>query len=76
MAVFEDRSERLIYLGRSSVQVRANFTEAFLELFDDEDRDLVKHIALQRWQGAPDQGRRLHHTNLAVPSKVKLAKSA
>jgi hypothetical protein len=76
MAVFEDRSERLVYLGRSSTQVRANFAEAYFEVLDAEERDQVRSIALQRWHGAPDAGRWLHQTNLTIPVKAKLARSA
>jgi len=76
MAVFDDRGDRLIYLGRSSTQVRAGFTNAYYEVLDEEEREHVSSVALQRWQGAPDQGRWLLHTNLTVPSKAKLARSA
>jgi hypothetical protein len=76
MAVFEDRSELLVYLGRSSTQVRAGFASAYFELLDDEERERVKAISLQRWQGAADAGRWLHQTNLSVPSKAKLAQTA
>ncbi len=76
VAVFEDRTERLVYLGRSSTQVRANFAEAYFEILDDEERDLVRSIALQRWHGAPDAGRWMQQTNLTVPVKAKLARSA
>jgi hypothetical protein len=76
VAVFEDRSERLVYLGRSSTQVRANFAEAYFEILDDEEREHVRAIALQRWHGAPDAGRWLHQTNLTIPVKAKLARSA
>jgi hypothetical protein len=76
MAVFDDRGDRLIYLGRSSTQVRAGFTEAFFEVLDDEEREHVRSIALQRWHGAPDSGRWLLQTNLAVPVQAKLARSA
>ena len=67
VAVFDDRPDRLIYLGRSSTQVRAGFVGAYLELFDDEERDHVQSIRLERWHGAPDAGRWLHQTNLKVP---------
>lgn len=76
LAIFEDRSERLIYLGRSSTQVRANFADAFFELFEDEERDQVRSIALQRWHGAPDAGRWLHQSSLTIPVRAKLARSA
>lgn len=76
MAVFDDRADRLIYLGRSSTQVRASYSQAFLEVLDDEEREHVVSISLQRWQGAADAGRWLHQTNLTVPLEVKLARSA
>ena len=76
VAVFDDRSDRLIYLGRSSTQVRANFGAAFFEVLDDEERDHVCSISLQRWHGAPDAGRWLHQTNLNLPVRAKLARSA
>jgi hypothetical protein len=76
VAIFDDRGERLIFLGRSSTQVRAGFVQAYFEVLDDEEREHVRGIALQRWHGAPDAGRWLHQTNLNVPQKAKLARSA
>lgn len=76
MAVFDDRSERLLYLGRSSTQVRAGFTQAFFEVLDDEERDQVRSISLQRWHGAPDAGRWMHQTMLTIPTAVKVSRSA
>jgi hypothetical protein len=76
MAVFDDRGDRLLYLGRSSTQVRAGFTQAFFEVLDDEEREHVRAIALQRWHGAPDAGRWMHQTNLTIPTTAKVARSA
>jgi hypothetical protein len=76
LAIFEDGSERLLFLGRSTTQVRAGYTTAFLEVLDDEERDQVRTISLQRWHGAPDAGRWLQQTILSIPGAVKLAKSA
>jgi hypothetical protein len=76
VAVFDDRSERLLYLGRSSIQVRTGFKEAFLELLDDEEREHVRSISLQRWHGAPDCGRWIHQTNLNVPLPAKVMRAA
>jgi hypothetical protein len=76
VAVFDDRNDCLLYLGRSSTQVRAGFASAFNELLDDEEREHVQSISLQRWQGAADAGRWIHHTNLAVPNTVKVVRSA
>src|SRR3954467_3379355 len=76
VAVFDDRTDRLLYLGRSSTQVRGSFALAYFEVLDDEEREHVKSISLQRWHGAPDAGRWLHQTNLTIPVKAKLAPSA
>jgi hypothetical protein len=76
VAVFDDRDDALLYLGRSSTQVRAGYVEAFLELLDDEERDHVTSVALQRWNGAPDAGRWMHQTTLKVPVQAKVARSA
>lgn len=74
VAVFDDRPEALLYLGRSSTQVRAGYAEAFQEILDEEERQHVASIALQRWHGTPDAGRWLHQTNLRIPAGQKLAK--
>jgi len=76
VAVFDDRGDRLLYLGRSSTQVRSGFAQAFLEVLDDEEREHVQSISLQRWHGAPDAGRWLHQTNLNIPTSAKVARSA
>ena len=76
MAVFDDRGDRLLFLGRSSTQVRAGFTQAFMEVLDEEERDHVRSISLQRWHGAADAGRWMHQTNLNVPVPVKAVRSA
>ncbi len=76
VAVFEDRPDVLLYLNRSSPQVRAGLREAYFDVQDDEERAAVKAIALQRWHGAPDAGRWMHQSNLPIPTKEKLALSA
>lgn len=76
VAVFDDRADQLLYLGRSSTQVRAGFAEAFFEVLDDEEREHVRSISLQRWQGAPDAGKWMHQSNLNLPVKAKLARTA
>jgi hypothetical protein len=76
VAVFEDRPEILLYLNRSSPQVRAGLRTAFFEVLDDEERAACKSIALERWHGAPDAGRWVHQSTLAIPTAEKLALSA
>ena len=76
VAIFDDRNDCLLYLGRSSTQVRAGYAEAFHEVLDNEERDHVRSISLQRWHGAPDAGRWVHQSTLAIPTAEKLALSA
>ena len=76
VAEFDDRPDQLVYLHRSSTQVRAGFRQAFLELFDEEEREHVTGIALQRWHGAPDAGQWMHQTNLQKPASAGVEKLA
>ena len=45
VAVFDDRSDMLLYLNRSSTQVRAGYRNAFFELLDEEEREHEQHRA-------------------------------
>ncbi len=77
MAKFEDGREALLLIGRSSTQVRSGYVDSFNDLLDDEERDMVESISLQRWHGAPDAGTWEHQTTLKVPSTTpKLARMA
>ena len=76
VAVFDDRPDQLIFLGRSSTQVRAGYVTAFFELLDEEERGHVRAVALQRWHGAPDAGRWMHQTTMNIPATAKVAASA
>jgi hypothetical protein len=76
LAIFDDRGDQLLYLGRSSTQVRAGFSEAFFEVLDEEERDHVRTISLQRWQGAADAGHWTHQTNLPIPTLAQVFRAA
>jgi hypothetical protein len=76
VAVFDDRPEMLLYLNRSSPQVRAGYRAAFIDLLDEEERGHIKTISMQRWQGAPDSGRWVHQSDLPVPLKEKVSLAA
>ena len=76
VAILEGVGECLLYVGRSSTQVRAGYPEAYAELLDEEEKDLVTGIQLQQWQGAPDAGRWLHKNDLKVPTPLKALKAA
>ncbi len=69
LAVFEDGSEGLICLGRSTTQVRAAYGTAFMEILDEEERARVRSVALQCWQGAPDEGKWLTKNTLNIPTR-------
>ncbi len=76
VAVFDDRPEALIFVGRSSTQVRGEYLDAYMELLDDEEREHVTTIQLQQWHGAPDAGRWMQKANLKVPVPVKMKVAA
>jgi hypothetical protein len=76
VAVFDDRPEMLLYLNRSSPQVRAGYRVAFMDLLDEQERGHVTSISMQRWQGAPDSGRWVHQSDLPVPMKEKVSSLA
>lgn len=73
VAVLDGRGEALLYVGRSSTQVRGGYGEAYNELLDDDERELVTTIKLQQWQGAPDAGKWLDKAELRLPSPAKVA---
>ncbi|MGL4420682.1 MAG: hypothetical protein ACRCZF_08465 [Gemmataceae bacterium] len=75
VAILEGRGECLLYVGRSSKQVRDGYAEAFTELLDEEEKELVSGIQLQQWQGAPDAGRwqQKNELRLPMPAKVRVA---
>jgi hypothetical protein len=76
VAVFDDRGDALLFVGRSSTHVRQEYAESFLEYLDDEERDHVTGIQLQQWSGAPDAGRWILKANLKVPANVKVRVAA
>ncbi len=75
VAVLDGTLEALLFVGRSSTQVRAGYGEAFAELLDDEEKDRVTTIRLQQWQGAADAGKWHDKAELRLPSP-KLARVA
>jgi len=77
MARFEDGREALLLIGRSSTQVRQGYVDSFHDLLDDEEREQVTSISLQRWHGAPDAGTWEHQNTLKVPATTaKVARLA
>ena len=73
MAVFEDGREALVFVGRSNSNIRQNYEDSYKELFDDEEKEQIVTINLQRWHGAPDAGCWENVTTLKVPG-LKLAR--
>ncbi len=71
-------TEALVFIGRSSTQVRAGYAEAFADQFDDDEKERVTVLRLQQWQGAPDAGKWLDKAELRLPtpSAAKLARAA
>lgn len=77
VAILDGDVECLLFVGRSSTQVRGGYVEAFNELLEADERDGVTTIKLQQWQGAPDAGKWQDKGELRLPSPAKvLAKMA
>ena len=77
VAVLDGEVEALLFVGRSSTQVRAGYAESVAELLDDEERERVTAIRLQQWQGAPDAGKWTEKSELRIPAPAaKLARAA
>jgi hypothetical protein len=66
--VFADGTECLVYLGRSTTQVRAGYAAAYSELLDADEQSRVLEVALECWQGVADAGRWIRKATLLVPS--------
>jgi hypothetical protein len=75
IAIFDDRPDALIFVGRSSTQVRQEYVQAYNEGLDEEEREHVTTIQLQQWSGAPDAGRWVLKNTLKIPgtARVKVA---
>jgi hypothetical protein len=71
LAIMEGGRECLLFVGRSSKNVREEYVAAFEELLDDDEQESVKDIQLQQWQGAPDAGRWQTKAELRHPLKLK-----
>jgi hypothetical protein len=77
VAVLEGRGECLLFVGRSSTHVRGEYVEAYTELLDDEEKEIVTAIKMEQWQGTPDAGRWVQKNDLRVPQPAKqLARAA
>jgi hypothetical protein len=76
LAVFDDGTKCLLFVGRSTIHVRTGYADAYAELLDDEERTRVLRIDLQCWGGAADQGRWLTKADLPLPQRRELAKAA
>jgi hypothetical protein len=77
LAVYTNGDEALLFVGRSSTQVRAGYEDSFKHLLDDEERDMVTKIRLQQWQGAPDAGKWHDKAELRNPlTKQSLVRAA
>ena len=75
VAVFEDGSEALLYIGRSSTQIRQGYVEAYLSAIQEEGWEEATAIRMEQWSGAPDAGRWMVKAALKqpTPAKVRLA---
>ena len=76
LAILDDNTQCLLYVGRSTTQIRTGYAAAFLEVLDNEQRARVRSISMQCWQGAADRGRWIAKAVLSIPcSKPAAAQS-
>ncbi len=75
IAILEGRGECLLFVGRSSKNVRDEYVDSFNELLEADEKELVTSIQLQQWQGTPDAGRWQFKNELRVPQSAKLARA-
>ena len=76
VGVFQDGNEALIFVGRSSTQVREGYADAFLEQFEEDERENITTIQLQQWHGTPDAGKWMNKAVLRMPTPAKLKVAA
>ena len=79
LAVYANGDEVLLFVGRSSTQVRAGFEDSFKEQLVEDEQQMVTRIRLQQWQGAPDAGKwhdKAELKNPLVKAKEKLERVA
>jgi hypothetical protein len=69
LAILDDNSERLIFVGRSAPHVRAEYGAAFLKLLDEFEQASVQTISLQCWHGAADRGTWQTRSELPPPDR-------
>lgn len=73
VAQFRDGREGLVVLGFSHGEVLENYGEAFLELYDKEQREQeIIGVQLQKWDGAADAGRWKPHKTLPIPKPLSM----
>jgi len=71
IAIFEDGREALLYLGMSSQKIRDGYSSAFFDILEEDEREMIKTISLQRWNGAADAGKWSQTTTLNIPAASK-----
>jgi hypothetical protein len=72
LAIYKDGQEGLLYVGASYTQVQENYDNPYFELLDDEERERVATIRLQKWVGAPDSGHWVNQRELQIPETLAL----
>jgi hypothetical protein len=71
MAEFTNGTEMVLFVGRSSKQIRDEYIASFQELLEDSEQESVSTIHLQQWQGSPDAGRWLTKGELRNPLRIR-----
>lgn len=68
-----DGTEQVLTVGNSSTVVRSTYAEYFREELEDDEREIVVSILLQRWSGDAERGVWEERCPLRIPEFTKSA---
>jgi hypothetical protein len=74
VVVMDDGTEALLVVGKSSNAVHAAYPKQLEELFkmlDENEKNSIQMVSLQRWSGAPDAGCWEHFSELKMPASLR-----
>lgn len=74
VVVMDEGAEALLVVGKSSSSVRTSYLKQLEELYlllDENEKNSVQMVSLQRWAGAPDAGCWEHFSELKIPASLR-----
>ncbi len=74
LAVYKDGRECLLLVGPNFSYVTENYDTPFYDYLEEDEREMVEKIHLQKWVGAPDNGHWQNQRQLAKPEPFSILK--